>query len=54
MKLAIRTLALTLVSYWYCSRRIFEEDLVRATRSVPSLCPMPTCPLNSGGCGIWK
>jgi hypothetical protein len=53
MKLAIRTFALTLVVTGIAAGA-YSKKTTAGNQVVPSLCPMPTCPLNSGGCGIWK
>ncbi len=55
MKLAIRTFALSLVVTGLVAGAYSKKTTV-GSQVVPlnSVCPMPTCPLNSGGCGIWK
>jgi hypothetical protein len=53
MKTAIRTFALTLVVTGIAAGAYSKKTDV-GNQAVPSRCPMPVCPLNSGGCGIWK
>jgi hypothetical protein len=43
MKIAIRTFALTIVVAGFAA----------GSQVAPAAAPVPTCPLNSGGCGVW-
>jgi hypothetical protein len=52
MKIAIRTLALTIVVTGIAAGA-YSKKMTTGNQVVPAAVPIPNCPLNSSGCGIW-
>ena len=52
MKFAVRTLALTVVVAGVAAGAVSKKVTI-GNQVVPASVPIPSCPLNSGGCGIW-
>jgi hypothetical protein len=52
MKIALRTLALT-VAITGIAAGAYSSKTTTGNQVVPANAPIPNCPLNSGGCGVW-
>ncbi len=52
MKIAIRTFALTLVITGIAAGA-YSKKVTTGSQAVPAAVPVPNCPLDSPGCGIW-
>jgi hypothetical protein len=53
MKIAIRTFALTIVVSGFAAGAYSKSTIIPGSQVAPAAAPVPTCPLNSGGCGVW-
>ncbi len=52
MKIAVRTFALSLVIAGIAASA-YSPKTTTGIQAVPTATPVPNCPLDSPGCGIW-
>jgi hypothetical protein len=52
MKVVVRTIALSLVITGIAAGA-YSRKATSGNQAVPAAVPVPNCPLNNPGCGIW-